>query len=80
MGVHPVPDKQIIISFRERQKEGMNLMEIRAGNVEGFGRIKGKEELLGSNCNLEKKGTTSFKQDAEKSDSCRQRTSGGKPP
>lgn len=64
VGMHLVPDKQIIISFRERQREGMNLMEIREGNVEGSGRIKGKEELLGSNCNLEKKGTTSFKQDA----------------
>lgn len=38
-------------------------MEIREGNVEGFGKIKGKEELLGSNCSLEKKGTTRFKQD-----------------
>ena len=68
MGVHPVPDKQITISFRERhrerQREGMNLMEIREGNVEGFGRIKGKEELLGSNCSLEKKGATSFIWDA----------------
>lgn len=42
----------------------MNLTEIREGNVEGFGRIKGKEELLGSNCSLEKKGATSFKRDA----------------
>lgn len=40
------------------------MMEIREGNVEGFGRIKRKEELLGSNCSLEKKGATSFRWDA----------------